>query len=233
MTREALNRELRQLQEKLLALAGMAKNAIGASVQVLSQRDAEGAQRIIDQDQEINQRRFAIEADTLATIATQQPMAGDLRALAAILEISTELERIADYGKGIARISLLMGDKPPVKPLVDIPRMADKVCAMLDQALDAFIRRDVELAQAIPAQDNEVDALYNQVYHELIDLIVADQQLTDRATHLLWVAHNLERAADRVTNICERVIFTVTGEMSEMDVKDICDALPRPQRPPL
>ncbi len=227
MTREALNRELRQLQEKLLALAGMAKSAIGESVRVLDQRDAAGAQRIIDQDQQINERRFAIEADTLATIATQQPMAGDLRTLAAILEVSTELERIADYGKGIARISLMMGNEPPVRPLVDIPRMADRVCAMLDQALDAFIRRDVELARAIPAQDSEVDAMYNRVYREMLDVIVADQQLTDRATHLLWVAHNLERAADRVTNICERVVFTVTGEMAEMDVKDLCDAMAR------
>ncbi len=220
MTRETFNQDLHELQDQVLALTSMAKESLSAAVDALGRRDLESARRLVTADQEINERRFALEASTLATIATQQPLAGDLRVLAAILEIATELERIADYGKGIARITLMMKGQPPVKPLVDIPQMAERVGRMLDRALDAFIQRDADLARAIPALDAEVDALYDQVYHDLIALIVADRSITDRATHLLWVAHNLERAADRVTNICERVAFMVTGEMDELDVKE-------------
>jgi phosphate transport system protein len=137
-----------------------------------------------------------------------------------VLEIATELERIGDYAKGIARINLMMGEQPLLKPLIDIPRMAEKSRDMLHRALEAFIRRDVALARAIPREDAEVDALYDQVYRELLIFMIADPRTIDRATHLLWVAHNLERSADRVTNICERVIFTVTGEMMEMDVDE-------------
>jgi len=143
-----------------------------------------------------------------------------LRNLAAILELATELERIGDYGKGIARITVMMGDEPLIKPLIDIPRMAEKACDMLHRALDAFIRRDVDMARAIPKEDDEVDALYNTVFNDLMKLIVADPRVLDQATRLLWVAHNLERAADRVTNICERVIFTATGQMMEMDMQE-------------
>ncbi len=220
MTRDTFNQALHELQDQVLALSSMAKESINAAVNALGRRDVEAARRLVDADQEINERRFALEANTLATIATQQPMAGDLRVLAAILEIATELERIADYGKGIARITLMMKGQPLVKPLVDIPQMAERAGRMLDQALDAFVRRDAALARSIPALDDEVDALYNQVYHDLIALIVADRSVTDRATHLLWVAHDLERAADRVTNICERVIFMVTGEMIEFAAQE-------------
>jgi phosphate transport system protein len=220
MPREAFERELNRLQTDLLELGGMAERAVAESIEVLKTRDVEGAKRIIRGDLKINERRFAIEADCLAIIATQQPMAGDLRTLAAVLEIVTELERIGDYGKGIARISLQMGEGPLLKPLVDIPRMAAKGTDMLRRALDAFVRRDVAAARAIPSEDAEVDALYNQVYRELLTFMMNDPRTIDRATPLLWVAHNLERAADRVTNICERVVFTVTGEMSELDVKD-------------
>jgi phosphate transport system protein len=220
MPREAFERELHAIQDDLLLLGSMAQQALADSVEVLRNRDEEGAKRIIRGDQAINEKRFAIEADCLAVIATQQPMAGDLRTLAAVLEIVTELERIGDYGKGIARISLLMGSGPLLKPLVDIPRMEQKAVDMLRRALDAFIRRDVALARAIPLEDAEVDALYNQIYRELLTFMMADPRTIDRATPLLWVAHNLERAADRVTNICERVVFTVTGEMNELDVKE-------------
>jgi phosphate transport system protein len=220
MPREAFERELHAIQDDLLLLGSMAQQALADSVEVLRTRDEEGAKRVIRGDQVINEKRFAIEADCLALIATQQPMAGDLRTLAAVLEIVTELERIGDYGKGIARISLLMGSGPLLKPLVDIPRMQQKAVDMLRRALDAFIRRDVALARAIPQEDAEVDALYNQIYRELLTFMMADPRTIDRATPLLWVAHNLERAADRVTNICERVVFTVTGEMNELDVKE-------------
>jgi phosphate transport system protein len=220
MPRETFERELHAIQDDLLLLGSMAQQALADSVEVLRNRDEEGAKRVIRGDQAINEKRFAIEADCLALIATQQPMAGDLRTLAAVLEIVTELERIGDYGKGIARISLLMGPGPLLKPLVDVPRMEQKAVDMLRRALDAFIRRDVALARAIPLEDAEVDALYNQIYRELLTYMMADPRTIDRATPLLWVAHNLERAADRVTNICERVVFTVTGEMNELDVKE-------------
>jgi phosphate transport system protein len=219
MPRHALQLEIDRIQGDLLVLGSQVETALLAAVEALRRRDLGASQDIVMGDQKINERRFAIEADCLAVIATQQPAAGDLRTLAAVLEIATELERIGDYAKGIARISLLIGDQPLLKPLVDIPEMANRACDMLRRALDAFVRRDVELARAIPREDDAVDALYNRVYHDLLERIMADPRQTDRATHLLWVAHNLERAADRVTNICERTVFTVTGEMMEMDVR--------------
>jgi phosphate transport system protein len=175
---------------------------------------------VIAGDRVINEKRFAIEDQALGLIATQQPMAGDLRTLAAILDITSELERIGDYAKGIAKVSLMIGEEPLVKPLVDVPRMAEKARDMLHRALEAFVQRDTDMARAIPTEDDEVDDLYNQVYRELITYILADPSTIERANYLLWVAHNLERAADRVTNICERVIFTATGEVVEMDVED-------------
>jgi len=220
MPRETFERELRRLEDETLILGSMVENAIMDSVQVLKRRDMEASRRLIAEDRLINEKRFAIEADVLITIATQQPMAGDLRTLAAILDITSELERIGDYAKGIAKINLMIGEGPLLKPLVDVPRMAEKARSMLHKALDAFARRDVDLARVIPAEDDEVDALYNQVNRELLVLIMADPRRIDQANYLLWVAHNLERTADRVTNICERVIFTVTGEMVELDVKD-------------
>lgn len=220
MVRQTFELDMQRLLNEVLVLGSMVENAIIDSVEVLKRRDLEGARRLIAGDRLINEKRFAIEADCLVLIATQQPLAGDLRTLAAVLELSTELERIGDYAKGIARINLMMGEGPLVKPLIDIPRMAEKAQSMLHRALDAFVRRDVALARAIPVEDDEVDALYNQVYRELMTFIMADPRTIDQANYLLWVAHNLERAADRVTNICERVIFTVTGEMMEMDVED-------------
>ncbi|MBM4464583.1 MAG: phosphate signaling complex protein PhoU [Chloroflexi bacterium] len=218
--RETFDRELQRLQDEILALGSMVENALVDSVETLKRRDMEGSQRLIAQDRLINEKRFAIEADALVLIATQQPMASDLRILAAILVIATELERIGDYAKGIARINLMIGEGPLIKPLIDIPRMAEKARAMLHRALDAFIRQDAALARAIPAEDDEVDALFNQVYRELMTFIMADPRNIDQANHLLWAAHNLERAADRVTNICERVIFTVTGKLAEMDSEE-------------
>lgn len=220
MVRETFEREMQRLQDEVLILGSMVENAIIESVNVLKRRDMEGARRLIAGDRVINEKRFAIEADCLVLIATQQPMAGDLRTLAAILEIVTELERMGDYAKGIARINLLIGEEPLIKPLIDVPRMAQKARDMLHRALEAFVQRDVALARSIPAEDEEVDALYNQVYRELLTFIISDPRTINQATYLLWVAHNLERAADRVTNICERVVFTVTGELAEMDVEN-------------
>jgi len=221
MPRETFEQELQRLQDGVLVLGSMVENAITESVEFLKRRDLEESRRLVAQDRLVNEKRFAIEADALVLIATQQPMAGDLRTLAAVLDIAAELERIGDYAKGIAKINLMIGDEPLLKPLVDLPLMAVKARDMLHQALDAFVHRDVDLARIIPAQDDEVDALYNQVYRELMTFVMADAGNIDQANYLLWSAHNLERAADRVINICERVIFTVTGKMVEMDVENV------------
>ena len=220
MPRETFEQDLQRIQDEVLVLGSMVENAIIESVESLKRRDLEGARRLIAEDRMLNERRFAIEHDALILIATQQPMAGDLRTLAAVLAIISELERIGDYAKGISKINLMMGEAPFVKPLVDIPRMAEKARDMLHRALEAFVQQDVDLARAIPNEDDEVDALYNQVYRELLTFIINDPSTIDQATYLLWAAHNLERAADRVINICERVVFTVTGEMVEMDVDE-------------
>ena len=220
MLRESFDRDLQRLQDEVLALGSMVEEAIIESVESLKQRDRAKARRLIAQDRMFNEKRFAIEDDTLVLIATQQPMAGDLRTLAAVLAIISELERIGDYAKGIAKINLMIGEEPLIKPLVDIPRMAERARDMLHRALEAFVQRDVDLACAIPDEDDEVDALYNQIYRELLSFIISDPNTIDQATYLLWVAHNLERAADRVINICERVVFTVTGKLVEMDVEE-------------
>ena len=219
MPREAFDKGLQHLQDETLALGSMVENAIIESVEILKRRDMEGARRLIAQDRRINEKRFAIEDEALTLIATQSPMAGDLRTIAAVLDITHELERIGDYAKGIAKINLLVGEDHLVKPLIDIPLMASKARDMLHRALEAFVQRDVDQARAIPAEDDEVDRLYNQIFGELIDYLVRDPSVSEGANYLLWVAHNLERSADRVTNICERVVFTVTGEMVELDVK--------------
>ncbi len=217
MVRKTFDRELRRLEDAVLIMGSMVEKVLLEAVECLRQRDFECSKRIIAGDVEINRKRFAIENDILVLIATQQPMAGDLRTLAAILAIAAELERIGDYAKGISKINLLIGERELIKPLVDIPRMAVKARDMLHRALDAFVRRDIELARAIPLEDDEMDALYNQVNRELLTYIMSNPASIEQANYLVWAAHNLERAADRVTNICERVIFTVTGEMEELD----------------
>jgi phosphate transport system protein len=198
-------------------MAGMVEEMIMDAVQSLKIQDLEGAQRVIDADDAVNEKRFSIEADCLIAIATQQPVASDLRILAAVLLIITELERMGDYAKGIARINLMIGTDPLVKPLIDIPLMAEQVRSMLHQSVEAFVERDVKKARSIPKQDDVVDDLYNEVYRELMTFVISDPKNIDQVNHLLWAAHNLERTADRVTNICERVIFAVTGTMAEMD----------------
>ncbi|MBC7316201.1 MAG: phosphate signaling complex protein PhoU [Chloroflexi bacterium] len=215
--RTNFERELERLQDNLSAMGSMVEEALTRSVEALRRRDLEAARRVIQEDYAINAKRFALEGDILVLIARQQPLASDLRILAAMLEIVTELERIADYAKGIAKVTLLLGQEPLIKPLIDIPRMAEKATDMLHRALNAFFERDVEAARRIPYEDDEVDALYNQVNRELLTYIMADPHNMEQANYLLWVAHNLERTADRVTNLCERVIFMVTGEMKEFD----------------
>jgi phosphate transport system protein len=215
VSRSGFHRELERLQDEVLVLGSMVEKAIARSVDALRARDTGAARALEAEDVLINRKRFEIEEAALLQIATQQPMASDLRRLAAILQIVTDLERMGDYAAGIAHICVEIGDQPHIKPLIDIPRMADKTISMLRRSLDAFIERDVAAAEAIASEDDEVDALYQQVYRELLTIMLANPRTIDQATRLLWAAHNLERVGDRVQNICERVVFVVTGRMHE------------------
>jgi len=220
MLRKTFETELQQVKDNVLMLGSMAEQAILDSVEALKKRDLKASGKILLFDNEINKKRFEIENQLMILIATQQPMAHDLRLLASCMEIISELERMGDYAKGIANINIRMGDQPLLKPLIDIPRMAEKGVDMLHRALTAFTNEDLEAARAIPVEDDEVDALYNQVYRELMTYVIQDPKSIERANWLLWVAHNLERVADRVTNICERTVFIATGEMSEIKSTD-------------
>jgi phosphate transport system protein len=217
MPRKSFDRELQDLQDEVLNLAGVVEKAIVDSVQTLQERDVEASRRLIAEDLVINEKRYEIEAGALTLIATQQPMAGDLRTIFTVLEIATELERMADYAKGIAKINVLIGDEPLLEPFAQIPRMAEKAREMLHRALEAFERRDAALARRVCAKDDEMDALHNRIYLELLTVTTTDSATVDQATQLLWVVHNLERVADRAVNICERVVFTVSGELVELD----------------
>jgi phosphate transport system protein len=214
--RTAFHKKLREIQDDILAMGSMVNKATLRSIDALKNRDLELAHQIITDDQKINGKRFEIEEKCIQLIATQQPMASDLRTIIAILSITTEIERIGDYAVGIARIVILIGDEPPLKPLVDIPRMAEQTVDMLQRSLNALLNRDAEAARKIAAEDDLVDHLYDQIFRELITFMAEDSKTITRATRLIWTAHNLERAADRVTNICERVVFIVTGRMEEI-----------------
>jgi len=222
--RETFDRHLHKLLDQVLLLGSMVEQAIQQSVDALQRHDHLAARRIYDGDQRINEKRYAIESECVTLIATQQPMARDVRFLTAILEIITELERIGDYAKGICKINLLLGDEivdPPI--FYDLHRMADRGLTMLRRALEAFMTSDVAAARAIPAGDDEVDRLYNHIYMDLIKGMMTNTTTINRANHLIWAAHNLERMADRVTNICERIVYVATGEMKELDAMDGID----------
>jgi phosphate transport system protein len=220
MVRKTFETEIQQVKDDVLILGSMVENALLDSVEALKKRDIKAAQKLFLEDIEINKKRFNIENHLMVLIATQQPMAHDLRLLASCMEIISELERMGDYAKGISNINIRMGDTPLLKPLIDVPRMAQKGVDMLHRSLSAFVNEDVAMAKAIPVEDDEVDALYNQVYRELMTFVIADPTTIEQANWLLWVAHNLERFADRVTNICERTVFIVTGEMAEIKSTD-------------
>lgn len=209
--------QLQALQDDMLLMGSMVETAIKDSIDALKRRDLKASARIVDEDQIINRKRFDIENKAVEIMSTQQPTARDLRMVLAILYIVTDLERMGDHARGIAKISLLIGDRPLPKPLIDIPRMADLCGQMLHRSFDAWIQRDVQAAKAIGNEDDLVDSLYGQVYRELLTIMLEDPSTITVSTHLLWAAHNLERIADRVTNLCERVIYTVTGEMQEMN----------------
>lgn len=216
--RSTYHKRLREIQDDLLAMGSMVGEATLRSIEALKQRDLEMARRIIADDVKVNQKRWDIEEKCVELIATQQPMAGDLRVIIAVLHLITEIERIGDHAVGNARVVIMIGDEPPLKPLIDIPRMAEIMADMLKRSLEAFINRDAAAARKIVAEDDKVDELYDQVFRELLVFMMEDPRTITRATRLMWVAHNLERSADRVTNICERTVFLVTGKMEELAV---------------
>jgi phosphate transport system protein len=218
--RKTFEIEMQKLKDEMLVLGSMVEQSILIAVDSLKKRDVETSRGVLAMDREINTKRFDIEAKVMIAIATQQPMAYDLRLLASIIEISGELERMGDYAKGIATINLRMGEQPLLKPLVDIPEMARIAVDMLHRALTAFVNQDAKAARSIPQEDEKVDALYTQIYHELMIFVIQDAKSIERANWLLWVAHNLERVADRVTNICERTLFIITGELKEIASSD-------------
>jgi phosphate transport system protein len=215
-TRTTYHKHLRDIEEDVLAMGNDVVKAIDRAIGSLQRRDLTLAHQIIADDAQINEQRFSIEEKCIELIATQQPMASDLRIIVAVLSIITELERIGDYAEGIAKIVVMIGDEAPLKPLIDIPRMGEITLEMINTSLQSFVTRDVSLAMKAVSLDSVVDGLYDQVFRELLTFMMVDPKTTNRATRLIWVAHNLERAADRATNICERVVFTVTGKMEEI-----------------
>jgi phosphate transport system protein len=217
MPREQFEQDLQDLKDELLLLSSMSAEAVHKAVEALQSTDTYKARKIIEADAAINRKRFAIEDACLTLIATQQPMARDMRLLAAILEIAGELERIGDYGKGIGRIIIYMNGNRPIKKLVDIPKMETIAHTMLDKAMTAFVNGDVVLAASVPSLDDQVDDLYNLVYRELLEMLLVQPEAVEQANHLLWAAHNLERYADRTINICERVRYMCTGVFQEAD----------------
>lgn len=221
MARETLDIKIRHLLNEILVLDSMVESATIEAVKALKKQDIAAARRVYASDERINAKRFELENNLITTIATTQPVMGsDLRLMASIMEVNSELERIGDYAKGVAHVCIMLGPETRANTLQEIPRMADIGVDMLHRAVGAFVARDVETARSIPPQDDEVDALYQQVYHSLVKQMIADPSTIDRANNILWAAHNLERLADRVTNICERTVYVATGKLVEMARSD-------------
>ena len=218
MPREQFHAELTSLQDSFLEMGAMVDRQIERSTQSLIERDISLADAVVRDDEEVNRRRYELDNQALLLLAQQAPMASDLRVIISVLSMVIDLERMGDHAKGIGAIVQMMAGKPLVKPLVDIPEMSRQARAMLNDALDAFVKRDVEAAYRVGKADDGVDELQNRVYTDLVEIMIKDPTTVEPCTHLLWVSHNLERIADRATNIAERVIFTVTGELAEMDV---------------
>ena len=218
MPRSSFEIQVNALKKRVLDMGLETGRAIAEGVEALKTRDRMLAQAIIKHDSEINRERYEIEESCYTLIATQQPLASDLREIISILFIANELERIADHAKNLAEIVLRMGNEPLLKPLIDIPRMSDLTQEMLSRSLEAFSRNDPEMAHAVIAMDDQSDELYQQVFRELMTYVVEDPRTVTRALHLLFAAHNLERSADRVTNIGERVIYAATGKLEELNI---------------
>lgn len=220
MSRFTLDQEIKLVQDEMLLLGSLAEQAILNAVDALRRRDVAAAKAITAEDKKINDKHFAIENHILIIFATQSPLARDLRVLAAMLEIITELERIGDYAKGIAKVAIRLADDETPIPIREISTMADKATSMLHRALSAFVSEDLAAAYAIPKEDDEVDELYITIYRKIVQNMIKNPEKIDHTNQILWVIHNLERTADRVTNICERIVFIVSGELLELDSSD-------------
>jgi phosphate transport system protein len=220
MTGEILEKKIEELLHGVVTLGGMVEKSALDAVNSLVNGDMKLAKKVYAGDNEINQRRFDLQTQALIFIATQQPMARDLRVVAAVLDIISELERMGDYAKGIARINIMMGDEKILKPMDELLTMAELAVSMLHRAIEAFIFCDEGQARSIPNEDDEIDILYNKVYSALLNVMMDDPSMIDSATYLLWASHNLERFADRVTNVCERTIFVITGKLIQLDMSD-------------
>ncbi|MGI9252132.1 MAG: phosphate signaling complex protein PhoU [Thermomicrobiales bacterium] len=218
MTRTDYAHQIELLRGSVVAMSSMVDKAIERSMEALKRQDAELALSVIAGDAAINEHRWAIEEQALTIIATQAPMARDLRLILSAISIVTDMERMSDHAAGIAKIVLQTASESPLKPLVDLPRMSEIARSMLGESIGAYIANDADAARVVATRDDELDALYNQIYRELLTYMMADPSTINRATHLLWVAHNLERIGDRVTNICERVVFSVTGDIRETNI---------------
>jgi phosphate transport system protein len=212
MPRSAYDQQIEDLRDHVVLIASMVDKAIARSVDALQTQDVILAKQVRKADKEIDQARWIGEDRALTIIATQAPMASDLRMIAAALQIFTDLERMGDHAAGIAKIVIDLADEPTLKPLVDLPRMSVIGREMLGQSITSFMDRDVELARRTSIRDDDVDDLHDQIFRELLTYMMADPSTINRATRLLWASHNLERVADRVINICERVVYAVTGE---------------------
>jgi phosphate transport system protein len=215
--RNVFDQQLIEIRDNILRMGELVDGAIARSLQALRNQDQTLARQVIVDDTDINDLRFRVEEECLTTIATQQPAAGDLRVVITAMNIVNDLERMADHATGIAKTVIRMGHDPLLKPLVDLPRMADAAREMLHRGLDAFVHKDVEAARAVAAEDDEIDHLYKAIFDELLGIMARDPGSIQRGTYLLWCAHNLERMGDRVTNIAERVIFMMTGTMKELN----------------
>ncbi len=220
MARELFNQKIQQIKDEILLLGSMVEQATLDSVTAFKHRDLEAARTIVEDDQTINDKRFAIENAILILLATQQPLAHDLRLLSAMLLISNELERMGDYAKGVAHNAIRLGISDIPIPIRDIEKMAELGVNMLHRSLSAFVNENMELAVKIPDEDDLVDDLFNKSYRSIVNVMVANPSMIDDASFLLWVVHNLERFADRTVNICERTLFIISGEMREMDISD-------------
>lgn len=215
--RATFEKAIRGVCDDLLRLSSMAEQAVAASITALQERNADLARQVSVNDSALNDLRYSIEEECYRLIATQQPNATDLRVLVGSVSVATNLERIGDHAAGIARLTLRMVDQPLLKPLVDIPQMAEIGRDMVKKSVESFVNRDQNLALQVVQRDKEVDRLHNQVYRDLVGFMTRDSATVERATFLLWVSHNLERIGDRSTNICERAIYLVSGELKEFN----------------
>lgn len=218
MTRDSYERELTQLKDDVVRMGEQAGEAIHRSVEALRNRDLDAAERVIAEDDTIDALHMSLEERCMRLLATQQPMARDLRTIAAVFAITIDLERMADHAEGISRAVKRLGIEPPVKPLVDIPKMDGLLQDMIRETLDAFRNLDAERARTVAKRDDAIDELRNRVLHELLDLMIKNPGIVPRALELLIVARHLERAADHLTNVCERIVYMVTGELRELNV---------------